>query len=181
MNDTEPGIRWYACLTGPREEFYANGNLKRLGYWTWLPYHKVKKFRKRPNRNQYDPVWTMQAFFSRYLFIALRGRTGENFHDINECEGVSCVVSCNGVPLEIPVPIMDELMSVSDTNGLLGEKNLTERQRFQPGEQVEFVDESPFAGFLATIKIDRGPKVRIWCEQLQADMTVPPEIIALRA
>ena len=181
MTEPNPTIRWYAALTGPREEFYANGNLRRLGYFTWLPYHKIRKRRKRPNRDQYDPYWVMTAYFPRYLFIAMRGKPGESFHDINECDGVSCVVSCQGVPLEIPSPVMDELMEAADTNGLLGEKDLTLRHRFQPGQEVEFVDESPFAGFLATIKIDRGPKVRIWCDQLQAEMTVPPELITLRA
>lgn len=179
--EPEIGIRWYAIHTGPREEFYANGNLRRQGYWTWLPYHKIRKRRKRPNRDQYDPYWVMAPFFPRYLFLGMRGKPRESFHDVNETDGVSCVVSCRGEPLQIPDGVMSELMETADTNGLLGEKDMTLRQRFQPGQQVEFVDESPFAGFLALVTIDRGPKVRIWCEQLQGDMVVPPELITLRA
>lgn len=168
-------------MTGPRMEFEANQNLKRIGYFTWLPFHKVKKYRKRANRNLFDPVWTLQAYFPRYLFLAMRGMPHENFHDANEADGVSCVVSRLGEPLQIPNEVMDELMQTADTQGLLGEVDMTKRQRYVEGQTVEFVEESPFAGFIATIRVDKGRKVLLWCEQLQAEITAPPEILALRA
>ena len=182
MDDTDCiSPKWFAILTGPREEFNANQNLKRQGYYTWLPFHKIKKYRKRPNRNQYDPIWTLQAYFPRYLFLAMRGRAGESFHDVNETDGVSCVVSCQGVPLEIPHEVMDELMVTADSQGLLGEKDMTRRERFIEGQTVEFIEESPFAGFVATIRVDKGRKVLLWCEQLQAPISAPPEVLTLRA
>lgn len=179
MNDTEPGIRWYPVMCAPRMESVADANLRRQGFYTFYPFERVQRKRKLPNRTTFKLEWVEQPYFPRYLFVAFRGRAGESFGAINETTGVSTAVYFAGAPLEIPPPVMDELMQRAKKGGLMGVVDRTIRKRFSPGQRVKFIDESPFAGFLAAVSLDRGPQVRVWIDELRTSrpVSVPPDIL----
>lgn len=172
MTETEPGIRWYAVHTGPREEFVADDNLRRQGYMTWLPHERIRRRRKIPHIDRFRIDWVNEPHFPRYLFVALRKPT-ESISQINETDGVSTVVYCGAEPLPIPHKVMDELMGRANEDGLMGTVDTTARKRFEPGQVVKFVDESPFRDFIAAVDIDKGPNVRVWIEMLGKKRSVP--------
>jgi transcriptional antiterminator RfaH len=169
--DTD-AIRWYAVMSGPREEFVADENLRRQGYMTWIPHERIRRRRKLPNVDRFRIDWVNEPHFPRYLFVALRKPT-ESIFQVNETDGVSTVVYCGDEPLPIPCKVMDELMERANGDGLMGVVDRTERLKFTPGAKVRFVDESAFAGLMAVVDIDMGPNVRIWLNMLGKKQSIP--------
>ena len=149
--------QWYAIMTGARMEFTAATNLRRLGYWTWLPYISVKRTLKRPNSTQKKIITEDRAWLSRYLFIALR-RQGESLGYVRDAHGVSTVVKSTftGEPLQIPTLVMEALMARGDGTGFMGERDEVARDRIKPGTVVHFKTDSPFAGLAAEVLADLG-------------------------
>lgn len=170
-------IKWYAVHTAPRGEFFADANLRRQGFYTFLPFDRIRKRRKLPNREQYEPYWIEAAHFPRYIFVAMRGRPGESFGAINDTDGVSCVVSIRGKPLRIPAAVMDEIIEAADKRGMLTSEDWTQRERFKPGDGVVFAEGSPLAGFLAFVRLDDGKKVRLWCDRIAGEIVASPDIL----
>lgn len=164
-------IQWYAVMTGPRMEFTADANLRRDGYYTWLPHERVRKRRKAPGKPVYRVEWVNEPYFPRYLFVALR--PSEGLYGVNEADGVMTVVYFGDEPLPVPHRVMDELMARADNNGKMGEKI------FRRGQQVKFADETPLAGFLATVDLDMGKETRVFVDMLgkQVRMNVSPKSI----
>jgi transcriptional antiterminator RfaH len=176
--DTD-AIRWFAVMTGPRMEFTADRNLRRQGLHTWLPFQRIRRKRKLPNRPGFRLDWVEEPYFPRYLFVALRKPT-ESVYQINETDGIATVVYQGGEPLPIPHGVIDELMGRANGDGLVGVVDPTKRKRFAPGDHVRFVDDSPFAGLLALVNIDKGPNIRLWVDVLgkKHAISVPPSAVA---
>ncbi len=175
---TEDDPTWYAIMTGPRMEQVADANLRQQGYRTFYPFERVRQRRKIPNREQFLIEWVNKPYFPRYLFVALRKPT-ESIYAVNQTDGVSTVVYCGDEPLPIPHEVMDELMSRADVKGTVREIDTLARKKFTKGEQVKFVEESPFAGFIAVVSLDSGKAVRVWIETLgrMSEVSVPPELL----
>jgi transcription antitermination factor NusG len=154
-----PEPKWYAVMTAPGCEWKADMWLRRRGYWTWLPFIKVKKTIKRANSNARKIVIEDRPYYRRYLFVAFRYE-GDNFADVHAALGVSTVVKApmSGQPLQIPLPVMEELMAMGDGCGYMGERNEVSRKRWKRGEEIRFKDASPFAGFVAQVLSDDGGK-----------------------
>lgn len=175
---TEP--RWYAVMTNPRMEEVAARNLKRLGYWTFYPFKRVRKLRKRANVNAHIVEWVNRPYFSRYIFVALRHQ-GEGLYAANEADGVSTVVYLGDKPLCIPNPIMDELMDRANDDGVVGAPvDEVARKPFQEGQLVGFKDNSPLCGLLGQIAVDDGKSVMVWLQLLGASrkVSVEPSAVA---
>ncbi len=175
---TEDGPTWYAVMTGPRMEETADANLRQQEYATFYPFERVRQRRKIPRREQYIIEWVNKPYFPRYLFVAIR-HDHEGLYAVNKTDGVSTVVYCGDEPLPIPHDVMDELMSRADVKGIVREIDTLARKKFAKGEQVKFLEESPFAGFLATVALDSGKAVRVWIETLgrMSEVSVPPELL----
>jgi transcription antitermination factor NusG len=120
-------MRWYAVMTAPRAEELANRNLRRLGFWTFYPHQRVKRKRKRANLDQYLVEWVNMPYYPRYMFLGLRD--GEGLYGVNECDGVSTVVYSGDRPLEVPHAVMDEIIAMGDSNGLVGAVDRGNRPR----------------------------------------------------
>ncbi|HEX9743402.1 MAG TPA: transcription termination/antitermination NusG family protein [Nitrospiraceae bacterium] len=176
--ETDTGITWYVAMTGPREEFIADENLRRLGYMTWLPHERIRRRRKLPNVDRFRIDWVNEPHFPRYLFVALRKPT-ESLYQVNETDGIATVVYCGPDPLPVPHRVMDELMARADEDGLVGVVDRTARNKFAPGAVVRFVEESPLRGLLAAVDIDTGPNVRVWVSLLgkKQSVSVAPNTI----
>jgi transcription antitermination factor NusG len=171
-------MRWYAVMTAPRAEELANRNLKRLGFWTFYPHQRVRRRRKRANLNQYLVEWVSMPYYSRYLFVALRD--GQGLYGVNECDGVSTVVYSGDRPLEVPHPVMDELMALGDSAGLVGAVDRVSRAMLKAGQRVRFVGNGPLSGLLAEIALDNGKEIRLWVELLggRRQISVDPSMVA---
>jgi transcription antitermination factor NusG len=171
-------MKWYAVMTAPRGEELANRNLKRLGFWTFYPHQRVRRRRKRANLDQYLVEWVNMPYYPRYMFLGLRD--GEGLYGVNECDGVSTVVYSGDRPLEVPHAVMDEIIAVGDSNGLVGAVDRVSRAPYSPGQVVRFQDSHPMAGLIAEISLDMGKEIRLWVSMLggRRQIAVDPSVVA---
>jgi transcription antitermination factor NusG len=171
-------MKWFAAMTTPRGEELANRNLKRLGYLTFYPFERVRRRRKRANLDNYVVEWINKPYFPGYLFLAIR--EGEGLYHANEADGVSTIVWGTGGPLEIPHPVMDEIMAFAQRDGLVGAVDNVTRKPYKPGQMVKFTDNSPMSGLLAQISLDNGKEVRLWVKLLGSNrqISVDPSTVA---
>jgi transcription antitermination factor NusG len=171
-------MKWYAVMTAPRAEELANRNLKRLGFWTFYPHQRVRRRRKRANLDQYLVEWVNMPYYSRYLFLGLR--PGEGLYRVNQADGVATVVYSGETPLEVPQPIMEQIIAMADDNGQVGTRDETGRRRFVPGQYVRVLDKSPLEGLSAQIALDNGKEIRLWVSMLggKRQVAVAPDAVA---
>jgi hypothetical protein len=88
-------------------EMEADANLRRMRYHTFTPH-----LRKRQKVGRLVTREVIEPLFPRYLFLGVR--QGMSLYYANEAIGVSTVVHLGGEPLEIPAPVMTEIMARCD-------------------------------------------------------------------
>ncbi len=120
---------WYLVYTKPRAEFIAQENLQRQGYTTYLPL--IRTTRRR--RSRY--ISSIEAMFSRYLFIELNCTT-DNWAPIRSTTGVSNMVRFSGLPIAVPLQLINFFRASENEEGLL----LLEEKTFNPGDKVRIID-----------------------------------------
>jgi transcription antitermination factor NusG len=105
----EGGPAWYVVHTGPQLESRASRNLSQAGYYTFYPFERVRRRRRRGNHSVVE--WVERPYLNRYLFVCLR-YADESFAAIEETDGVSIIVRTRlgKVPISVPEPIMKEIM-----------------------------------------------------------------------
>ncbi len=104
--------RWYAVNALPQQEVRADRNLRRQGFYTWLPlYRRVRKHARRVD-NVFAPL------FPGYLFVRLDPEV-ERWRSINGTFGVIRLL-CNGdIPLAVPDGLVETIMQRRDESGLV--------------------------------------------------------------
>jgi transcriptional antiterminator RfaH len=154
----DQGPTWYAVHTKPRKEPLVNEALKRQDFETlFLHYGAVVKHARKTRR-------IIRAYFPRYVFVGVR--LGQALYDVNSTMGVSTVVYLGDKPLEIPLPVIEELCARGNAKGrveFMPKVQVAERARWAKGQSVSVVD-GPLAGLLATVALDKGHEVRVWLE-----------------
>jgi transcription antitermination factor NusG len=105
----EGGPAWYVVHTGPQLESRASRNLSQAGYYTFYPFERVRRRRRRGNHSVVE--WVERPYLNRYLFVCLR-YADESFAAIEQTDGVSIIVRTRlgRVPISVPEPIMKEIM-----------------------------------------------------------------------
>lgn len=86
--------KWACVYTQPQAERWANANLTRLGYVTYLPMVSVLKRDKVVRSMQHS---VLVPLFARYLFVVF-DHTLESWSPIRACPGVVDLVRSGGVP-----------------------------------------------------------------------------------
>lgn len=173
-------IRWYAVVCTPRMEKVAAAGLKRQGFIFYYPFIRVRKSVKRAFSKAKRVHVEELPYYPGYLFVALRdSRPGESIYRVNKTNGVSTVVYAGGEPLEIPAYVMDEIMKKGDEAGLVGSVDLVSRKPFEKDDRVQFLN-GPLSGLIATVSVDAGNKIKVWCESLKdvTEIIVAPEDVA---
>lgn len=149
---------WYAVHTNARKEPLVNQYLQRQSFDTlFLHYGVVVKHARRTRR-------VIRSYFTRYVFVGVY--EGQALYDINRTPGVSTVVYLGDKPLEIPVPVIEELRARGDSAGrvqFLPKERAEHRKRWQKGQSVCVVD-GPLAGLFAVVALDRGHEVSVWLD-----------------
>jgi transcription antitermination factor NusG len=108
-----PEPEWFAIHTMSQQERLADRNLRRLGFWTFFPFDRVRKRRWNPGSRRFIIEWEPRPYFSRYIFVALRfADETTNVIQSESIDGVSTVVKrpLSGIPLRIPNTVMDLIM-----------------------------------------------------------------------
>lgn len=168
---------WYVAYTKPQAEKQAVVELKRQGYPVFFPVTRVRKRFKRPNKPTFTVREIERPHFPGYVFIGLlRGR---GLYDANMQPSVSTILYVNGEPLRVPGNVVTRLMEVCDEDGVVGFEDRAGLGGFtgRPGENVRFLADSPFYGFVATVAsitgYDKTGTVSVWLDLLGAKREVP--------
>lgn len=157
---------WFACMTAARREFDAATELRRFGYYTWLPYVIVKKTLKRPNSNQRKIVTENRAYYSRYLFVGLK-YVNQDLSGLHDVACVSTVVKSpmSGQPLQIPTSVIDRISQLGDGTEFIrevDEVSAKSRAKYRKGDRIVLKGDA-FDGINAMVERDLGEKV-VWVE-----------------
>lgn len=156
-----PEARWYAALVHPRMEFRAAAEMRRKGYFTWLPWISVKRTYRRPNSTIRKIATENRAYFSRYVFVGLRyvGQDLSHLHDI-PCVSTVVKTPMEAMPLEIPASVMDRIWSLGDGTEFISEVDevsAKSRRKYAKGDAVTLKG-TPFDDFVALVEHDIGGK-----------------------
>jgi transcription elongation factor/antiterminator RfaH len=136
--ELQPATRWYAVQTRPASERFAEENLRRQGYDTYLP--QVRRT-VRHARRQRD---VLRPLFPRYLFVALDVETA-GWRSVRGTFGVRSLVMEGERPLPVPRGLVERMIAVSDADG-----RIDLRCELAPGSPVKFL-RGPFANRLGTL------------------------------
>ncbi len=161
-----PEAKWYVALTAPRMEFKAAAELRRSGYFTWLPFVSVKRTFRRPNSTVRKIATENRAYYSRYVFVGLRYQ-GQDLGAIHDTTYVSTVVKSpmTGRAYQIPDIVMDRIAGLGDGTEFIreiDEVSAKSRKKYQKGEAVRLTG-TPFDDFVALVERDIGGK-ELWVE-----------------
>lgn len=149
---TAGDVSWFAVHTKPRAEELAEKFLKFQGFTVFYPRisKKISHARKI--------IDVMRPYFPRYIFVGLDER--KPFSHVNNSIGVSTIVYSGDYPLEIPVQIMEALMSRSK-DGLMPE---VIGDVMKPGQRRR-ITSGAFKDFIAEIqRVDRSNKISVSIE-----------------
>ena len=165
---TQAGVRvsWYAVHTKPQKEGLVATFLKWQGFEVlYLHYPAVVKHARRTKT-------VLRAYFPRYVFAAVGD--DQSVFDINNTIGVSTVVYCGDNPLEIPLPVIEELRLRADKHGRLNlspKETGEQRKRFRRGQKVR-ITEGILEGLKAIIEVDSGHQVKVWLSLFKGEVPV---------
>lgn len=133
-----PGMRWYAVNSQPRKESLALENLERQGYESWLPL--VSRSVRKNGR------WAtkIEPLFARYLFVNV-DVTKQDISPIRSTFGCVGLVRQGGLPVAVPVGVVEALQDAVDPVTGLHRLSETGAPVFQRGDRVRVLG-GPFEG-----------------------------------
>jgi transcriptional antiterminator RfaH len=121
---------WYAVYTHAKGEAKAAFHLGRQGFEVYLPrYLKMRRHARRVDS-------TLFPLFPRYLFVGMDVEK-IGWQPIQSTVGVSHLICFGGVPMPVPVEILNALRASEDESGLI---DLRGNRIFKRGDKVEILD-----------------------------------------
>lgn len=142
-------IIWAAAYCEPRKEFQAQGEIKRLGFETFLPVLTRTKMVRRKK------LILSEAVFSRYLFVALDPEH-KTYGAIKRAKGVVCLLENQSGPQRVPFEVIERFRQAERA----GAFDMTKPQAyFAAGQEVKIM-EGPFAGLIAKVR-SASPSKRV--------------------
>jgi len=145
--DAAAGRRWYAVRTQPRKEYFAEKQIQRQGFKTFLPHVSAAGGLRNPSGAKGRP------FFPSYLFISLI-LSSDRWHSINGTFGVQKIVAFGGRPSAVPHGFVEDLIALSTDKG-----EVRFRWSFDPGDAVRIVG-GPLNGHIGLFEAMR-PNERV--------------------
>jgi transcriptional antiterminator RfaH len=137
--------QWYAVLTKPQKEEYAELNLRRRGVETFYPRLSLPKSATRKK---------VVSLFPNYLFARFEVFSNA-WMSVMWCPGVNRVVSFGGSPAVIDEPIIGFLMKQGGSQGVI-----PGRCNVRIGQEIR-IDGGPFDGLIGLIQEPPSAKGRI--------------------
>ena len=156
--------RWYAVHTLPHKEDLAELNLNRQDFVTFTP-RAIKSVRHARQFRVKE-----QAFFPRYLFVALDVQR-QMWRSVNGTIGVTSLVSSGGRPIAMPTGVVERFIELSDERGILNFG-----PKLKVGDRVEILS-GPFASLIGTLQsLDAAGRVRVLLELLGGEVPVTTRV-----
>jgi len=139
---------WYLIQFKPNSYRFAERNLHRQGFETFLPMQKVTR------RKAFRFLSDFKPLFPQYMFVSINSDLAV-WRSLNSTMGVLRFVSFEGKPKPLPLQFISGLMLRCDALGvLLPSKSLNE------GDSVEML-KGRYVNFIATVETI-APEQRIW-------------------
>lgn len=136
--------RWYALMSKPLKDAYAEEQLNNQGYMTYRP------LATRERRRRGKVIQVTESLFPRYLFINL-DTVNDNWGPIQSTYGVSGMVRFGDFPLHVPDKLIEQLkQQESQFQG-----NAIDLDRFQQGDVVT-IGSGSFEGLNAVFERYNG-------------------------
>ena len=146
---------WFCTYTNPSAEWAVSQRLRLEGHDTLFLHYTEPVRHARRTRTVTRPL------FPRYVFLALEPSQG--FYGACKIQGVHSIVSCGGVPEEIPAEVIAELRKRGDKEGLckLTPEERKLRKRLQHGAKITAYPGS-LTEMVGTVILDSGSAVSAW-------------------
>ena len=138
--------QWCAVYTKPKNEEFAELNLRLRGIDTFFPKLFIPKSAKRKKQ--------IVSLFPSYLFVRLQ-LLSEEHSSVSWCPGVKRLLSFNGTPAIVEESLMTFLMRQAGPDGII-----SARCNLKVGQQVS-IDGGPFDGLVGIIQEPPNAKGRV--------------------
>ncbi len=138
---------WYAIHTKPRQEDFAEANLRNLGLPTFNPKLKEKKLIRGVRQDVIKPL------FPSYIFCKFRCR--DFLRAVKYARGVRDIVRAG----DIPIPVGEEIIAVIRQR-MKGGYVVIEPPKFNPGDKV-VVEDGPLRGFVGIFERETKDSERV--------------------
>ncbi|MGB1309961.1 MAG: transcription/translation regulatory transformer protein RfaH [Leucothrix sp.] len=122
---------WYALMSKPQKDAYAEEQLINQGYNTYRP------LAMRERRRRGKLIKVTESLFPRYLFINLDA-INDNWAPIQSTYGVSGLVKFGDLPLSVPDSLIDQLRQQENQF----QEKAIDLDRFQQGDVVSIASGS---------------------------------------
>jgi transcriptional antiterminator RfaH len=142
----QPGKKWYAVLTKPRNEEIAQFHLDLKNIKVFYP----KLFVPVPTKSGRHVV----ALFPNYLFVYIDLSSTE-YSQVVWCRGVKRLVSFGGAPSAIDDNVIDFIRDQADASGLIIAKS-----NLKVGDEIQ-IAKGPFKGLVGIIQEPPDTKSRV--------------------
>lgn len=153
--------RWYVVNARPGREAIARDNLRRQGYFVFLP--ATKKAVRHARKVTYKEA----AYFPGYLFVRLDPNV-DRWMPIESTVGVLRLVKAGSRPIAAPDDLIDALRSRADEVGVLQPP----RQTFTQGQAVR-ISQGPFSDQIAVVeRLSGHERVKVLLEILGQKVAV---------
>lgn len=139
---------WYLIQFKPNSHRLAERNLARQGFEVFLPMQETT--RRKASRFVSD----LKPLFPGYMFVRVDSDAAP-WRAINSTLGVSRLVSFDGAPKPMPLPLISNLMQRCNTAG-----KLLPPKALNAGDSVDVLS-GPFANFVATVE-EVDAQQRVW-------------------
>ena len=160
LRDRPEGRRWFVVQCQPRKEVYAQTNLKRQDFHSFLP-----RFRKTV-RHARKTRETLAPLFPRYLFVSLDlGR--DRWRSVLGTYGVTRLVTDGFWPAPVPQGLVEDLVAATEQFGAIEFSDA-----LTPGEKVRFLN-GPFAETIGRlVRLDDAGRAQVLLELLGSEREV---------
>lgn len=160
LGSSQDAFRWFVVHSLPHREFRAENQLVQQGFRAFLP----KYLKTTRHARQFRTV--KASFFPRYLFVRMN-LAQQPWRSVNGTFGVASLVMEGDFPKPVPFGIVENLVSISDAEGLLSFE-----PQIQPGGNVRILT-GPFAEQVGKlIRTDPQGRVQILLEIMGAQVIV---------
>lgn len=160
LRNRPAGRRWFVVQCQPRKETFAQTNLERQAFRSFLP--RVRKTVRHARRTRE----TLAPLFPRYLFVSLDlGR--ERWRSVYGTFGVSRLVTDGRWPAPVPEGLVEDLVAATEEVGAIEFS-----AALKPGEQVRFLT-GPFAETIGRlVRLDDAGRARVLLELLGSEREI---------
>lgn len=159
--------RWLVATTQPRKERWAEENVRRQGFESYLPLITQRKRAKT----------VIECLFPRYLFV----RTTGPWRFLTGTFGVSGVVMSGDHPASLSELDILRLRVQEDARGYVQLPATVTDERFKPGEAVR-INEGVFSGYTGQYQLATAhDRVRVLLEYLGRQTPVEVASLAVEA